>query len=141
MAIARVGAPPSVAGEDSPEPPDPSARKAEHVAYATEELGYSEGDAQSMTKAELVEQEVRANREDMGDELDHQNAEDEEAAEAEQADDDGDEEEPSAGNSSSTSENKPAKSGSTRRATGQSTRSPARDAGSPSRERPQGHQK
>jgi hypothetical protein len=137
MPIARVGAPPSVAGEDSVDPPDASARKAEHVAYATEELGYSEEAARSMTKAELVEQETRANREGMADELDHQNAEDEEAEDEEAGEDDPE----SAGNSSSTSDSKPETNGGTRQATARSTRSRARDAGSPSRERPQGPQK
>lgn len=132
MPIARVGAPPSIAGEDSPEPPDAKALKVEHVEYATDELGYSEEAAQGMTKAELIEQETRANREDMGDELDHQNAEDEEAEE-------GDSE--SAGNSSSTSEPKPERSGSPRQATGSSTRSRARAAASPSKEHPQVPQK
>jgi hypothetical protein len=101
------------------------------VAYATEELGFSEGAAEGMTKQELVDAETAAQREGIHDELDLQNAEDEEAGDHVSIEN---EEEPSAGSSSSTSENPLDKNGSQLQETESSTQSPVQDAESHSRE-------
>jgi hypothetical protein len=104
-----VSAPEGVASVDVhslPLPPK-SAPKADHVAYAVQNLGVSQDDAESMTVPELI-------------------------AKARPEEDEEEGEETSAGSSSLTSESKPAKSGSSAPETEPLLPSPAPDAESPS---------
>jgi hypothetical protein len=110
------GSDPGDAG-DSVKVPAKSALKEEHVDFAQEQLGLSEEDASSATKAELIE------------------AEEDATAELVDLDDpDGEEggEESSAGTSSSASGSKQGKSGSTPQGTGSSTQSAVPSAENPS---------
>lgn len=86
--------------------PAKSAPKADHVAYAVQQLGVSQGDAEAMTLRDLIAQERPG-----------------------EAEEDREGEETSAGTSSSTSGSKPAKTGSSAQETEPSTPSPAQDAG------------